>query len=59
MSKKTQWEVKELPDGRWGVFLKQEFCKTDEPVCYGAAITKEGAENRADRLNNPIYKEKI
>jgi len=59
MSKKMQWEVKELPDGRWGVFLKQEFCKTDEPVCYGASLAKETAEGRAERLNNPIYQEKI
>ena len=59
MPKKMQWEVREMPNGDWGVFLRQEFCKTDEPVCYGTAVTKESAENRADRLNNPLHVEKI
>jgi len=54
-----QWEVKELPDGRWGIFLQQEFCKTDEPVCYGAARSKESAQRSVNRLNNPLYEEKI
>ena len=54
MSKKKkhmQWEVRPLPDGKWGVFLQQEFCKTDEPVCYGACYTEQGAIHSAERLN--------
>lgn len=54
-----KWEIKELPDGRWGIFLEQKYCKTDEPVCYGASINKRTAEQSRDRLNNPIYVEKI
>lgn len=49
--KPMQWEVRDLPDGRWGVFLKQEFCRTDEPVCYGACRTLAGAESSVKRLN--------
>jgi hypothetical protein len=37
----------------------QEYCKTDEPVCYGVSVTKKCAEEGVDRLNNPIYEEKI
>ncbi len=49
-----RWETKKLPDGRWGIFLCKEFWKfPDKPVCYGASITKEGADNRVRRLNNP------
>jgi len=46
-----QWEVRDLEDGRWGIFLKQEFCKTDEPVCYGACLTHAGAVRSVERLN--------
>ena len=42
--KKMQWEVRPLDEGRWGVFLKQEFCRTDEPVCYGAGKNKTSIE---------------
>jgi hypothetical protein len=54
MSKKKpmQWEVKPLPDNRWGVFLQQQFCKTDEPVCYGASSNESVAKYSADRLNH-------
>ena len=49
-----RWEVKKLPDGRWGIFLCKEFWKYPEkPVCYAASITKEGAEQRVMRLNDP------
>tara|TARA_B100000287_G_C20312259_1_gene654339 strand:- start:238 stop:441 length:204 start_codon:yes stop_codon:yes gene_type:complete len=61
--KKMQWEVRKIKEGgskgKWGVFLKQEFCKTDEPVCYGAAHTKAGAQSTVDRLNNPVYDEEV
>ena len=60
MSKKKkpmQWEVRELPDGKWGVFLKQEFCRTEEPVCYGACHTRLGAERSVKRLNEDAVSE--
>ena len=51
-----KWEVKKLPDGRWGIFLCEEFWKfPDKPVCYGASIVKKGAQYKVDRLNNPKY----
>ena len=37
----------------------QEFCKTSEPVCYGIAKNKESVLQMVDRLNNPIYVEKV
>ena len=53
-----KWEVRKFED-KWGVFLIQKYCKTDEPVCYGASISKETAIRAVERLNNPVYKEKI
>ena len=50
-----KWEVREMSDDRWGVYLQQRYCKTDEPVCYCVGITKDGAQRRVDRLNNPVY----
>jgi len=36
-----RWEVKELEDGKWGIFLCEEFWKyPDKPVCYGASNNK-------------------
>ena len=32
-----KWEARKIDDNKWGVFLMQEFCKTDEPVCYTVA----------------------
>ena len=49
--KKMQWEVRPLDDGRWGIFLKQELCRTDEPVCYGAGKNKISIERSCERLN--------
>jgi len=49
--KPMQWEVRDLPDNCWGIFLKQEFCKTDEPVCYGACRTFAAAKRSVERLN--------
>lgn len=49
-----KWEVRELPDGRWGIYLLQKYCKfKDKPVCYGAGNNKELLLRRVDRLNNP------
>ena len=46
-----KWEVRQLKDGNWGVFLIKKYCKLDEPVCYGASRTKGGAESIVKRMN--------
>jgi len=49
-----KWEVKELPDGRWGIFLCKKYWKfKDRPVMYSAAVSKDSATRRVERLNNP------
>ena len=49
-----KWEVKELPDGRWGIFLCKRYWKfKDKPVMYSAALNRESAQKRVDRMNNP------
>ena len=49
-----KWEAKELPDGRWGIFLCKKYWKfKDKPVMYSAAVNRESAQRRVDRLNNP------
>ena len=51
-----KWEVKELPDGRWGIFLCKRYWKfKDRPVMYSAAVNRETAQRRVDRLNNPGF----
>jgi len=51
-----KWEVKELPDGRWGIFLCKKYWKfKDKPVMYSAAVTRDTAQRRVDRLNNPGF----
>ena len=54
-----KWEVKKIKEGKskgkWGIFLQQKFCKTDEPVCYGAALTKAAAQSIVKRMNDPNY----
>ena len=57
-----KWEARKIDNNTWGVFLMQEYCRTDEPVCYSAAsgpndektarysaerITREHAEEQA------------
>jgi hypothetical protein len=37
----------------------KKYCKTDEDVCYGAALSKKVAEKTVDRLNNPVYVDKL
>jgi len=54
-----KWEVKKLEDKRWGIFLIQRYCKTDEPVCYGVSLSEASAERMCDRLNNPLHVEKL
>ena len=46
-----KWEVRKLGKKKWGIFLMQKYCKTDEPVCYGVSITKKGANAAVKRLN--------
>lgn len=53
-----KWELRKVKGG-WGVFLVQEFCKTEEPVCYGITKHKKPAAQLMERLNNPIYEEKV
>ena len=49
-----KWEVKELPDGRWGIFLCKRYWKfKDRPVMYSAAANRESAQRRVDRMNDP------
>ena len=54
-----KWKVKKVAEGKWGIFLMQKYCKTDEPVCYGVSISKESAQRMTDRLNNPLHVEKL
>ena len=53
-----KWEVRKVGK-KWGIFLLQKYCKTEEPVCYGVSFSKKSAQRMTERLNNPIYKEKI
>ena len=46
-----KWETKLLDDGRWGIFLMKKYCKTDEPVCYGASRTEASAKSIVKRMN--------
>jgi len=56
--KEMKWEVRKVGK-KWGIFLMQEYCKTDEPVCFGVSVTKKGAQRGVERLNNPVYVEKL
>jgi hypothetical protein len=53
-----KWEARKTKEG-WGIFLMQKYCKTDTPVCYGIARLKRTIDEMVDRMNNPIYEEKI
>ena len=47
-----RWEVKELDDGKWGIYLCEEFWKyPDKPVCYGASTNKAVAEQSVELKN--------
>ena len=50
-----KWEVRKIKnpktDRKWGIFLMQEYCRTDEPVCYASCYHKESAETRCQRMN--------
>ena len=51
-----KWEVRKVGD-KWGVFLVQKYCRTDEPVCYSVSHTEEGAASAVKRLNSSNDKE--
>ncbi len=47
-----RWEVKEQENGKWGIYLKEEFWRfPDQPVCYGASIDEHGARQRVKWMN--------
>jgi hypothetical protein len=49
-----KWYIKK-ESGVWNIYLEQKYCKTDEPVLYCSALTKQSAEVALDRLNNPTF----
>ena len=54
--KPFQWECKELEDGRWGIFLCEEFWRwPDKPVLYGASKNRDSVQSTVDRMNDPKY----
>ncbi len=54
--KPFQWECKELEDGRWGIFLCEEFWRWDDkPVMYAAGTNRESVQSTVDRMNDPNY----
>ena len=53
--KRMKWEVRKTESGKWGIFLQQKFCRTDEPVCYAVSATPESAQSMVDRMNDPDY----
>ena len=53
-----KWEVRKVGDN-WKVYLMKKYCKTDEDVCYGEALSKKVAEAITYRLNNPVYVDKL
>lgn len=46
-----KWEVRKIGKKKWGIFLMQKYCKTDEPVCYGVSVTEETAHRIVERMN--------
>ena len=47
-----RWEVKEMENGKWGIFLCEKFWKfPDKPVCYGESIDEHGAHQRVKWMN--------
>ena len=57
MAKKKdfKWEVRQTDTRRWGIFLQQQFCRTDEPVCYAVSRTRESAQQTVGWMNDPDY----
>jgi hypothetical protein len=47
-----RWEAKEKENGKWGIYLCEEFWRyPDKPVCYGEASDERIARQSAERLN--------
>ena len=47
-----RWEVKEQDDGKWGIYLKEEFWRfPDKPVLYSVSIDEHGARQRVEWMN--------
>ena len=53
-----KWETRKVGDN-WGIFLLQKYCKSADPVCYGIAKNKSTIDEMVERMNHPIYTEKI
>ena len=54
--KPFKWECKELPDGRWGMFLCKEHWRwEDKPVMYAVGKTQRSVQALVDRMNDPSY----
>ena len=48
-----KWEVKEQENGKWGIYLCEEFWKyPDKPVCYGESVNRESADTRVKWMND-------
>tara|TARA_B100000700_G_C14340754_1_gene532598 strand:- start:190 stop:393 length:204 start_codon:yes stop_codon:yes gene_type:complete len=48
-----RWEVKEQEDGKWGIYLKEEFWRfPDKPVLYSVSIDEHGARQRVKWMND-------
>ena len=56
-----RWEVKELENGKWGIFLCEKYWRfADKPVCYGESIDEHGARQRVKWMNEAqIAEERI
>jgi len=52
--KPMETEVRKVGN-KWGVFLKREFCKSDEPVLYGVSVDKEAAHISSKRFNENAH----
>ena len=47
-----RWEVREQEDGKWGIYLCEEFWRyPDKPVCYSVSIDEHGARQRVKWMN--------
>ena len=56
-----KWEARKIDEETWGTFLVQEFCRTDEPVCYGVTKGKYaevGSKRSAESLTQSFLEDK-
>ena len=50
-----RWEVKKQEEGKWGIYLCEEFWKyPDKPVCYATSTNLSGIEQRVNWMNNGL-----